>query len=266
MYCRVKDLLPGTTYAYAITQEMRNRITVSAHTSYGWSNPSKPVSFSTLPDIPTSLSPPTFSLQCADMMSKPLPAYYCNCTLSWEAAKDNGSPITSYLVQVNPTNSNFDRQKEVLLASISNSLESRSELKAGERCRVMESEGWILETGDELVTVLLDNQTAFQRVSKDAVELLPFPIQSLVFLRIFSFDLAEKIALHSLAGFVGFLLHQSIHSSSRRTVQRFLGHHSNRRCAFHNSHRFTFIHSFILRVDFEFTPQYRLFVPRSSCK
>ena len=182
MYCRVKDLLPGTTYSYAIDQEIRNRITVSAHTSYGWSNPSKPVSFSTLPDIPTSFSPPTFSLQCADMTSKPLPAYFCNCTLSWEAAKDNGSAITNYLVQVNPTSSNFDQQKEILLHSISNSSESRSELKAGERCRVLESEGWIMETSDELVTVLLDNQMAFQRVPKDAVELLPFPKQSLVLL------------------------------------------------------------------------------------
>lgn len=72
--------------------------------------------------------------------------------------------------------------------------------------------------------------------------------------------------MHSLAGFVGLLLHQSIHSPTLRTVQRFLDHHSNHRRALHNSYRFSFIPSFLFRVDFEFTPQYRLFVPRSSCK
>ena len=188
LYCRVKDLLPGTTYSYGISRFMRCRISVSAHTSYGWSNPSKSVSFSTLPDIPTAVSAPTFSLQCADMMSKQLPAYYCSCTLSWEAAKDNGSPVTNYLIQLNTMNTHFDEQKKTLLpsASASASRESMRELKVGERCKVMESEGWI-ENIDELVTVLLDNQTAFHRVSKDCIELLPFPSQShvLLFLLVF---------------------------------------------------------------------------------
>ena len=237
---------------------MRSSISVLAHTSYGWSNPSKAVLFSTLPDIPTSLSPPTFSLQCADMMSKSLPAYYCNCTLSWEAAKDNGSPITSYLVQVNPANSNFNRQKDILLSSISDSEKPSRELKAGARCRVAESEGWV-ESVDELVTVLLDNQTAFERVSKDSVEVLPFPPQSPVLPKL-AFDVAEKAVLYSFGRRALFLFHQPI-DSFFRSFQRWLDHRSNRRPAFHNSPRLAF---FVPFTPSRFPIYFRIPIIRSA--
>ena len=100
--------------------------------------------------------------------------YYLNCLLTWEPAKDNGSPIKSYLVQVRSDPSGFASQKDRILSQPSSL--SSTEMKVGDRCSAMGHEGWI-ESVDDLVCILLDGQTAFHRLPKESVHTLPFPQQ-----------------------------------------------------------------------------------------
>ena len=87
---RIYDLLPGQPY----------RLCVSCHTDYGWSAYSDPVILTTLPALPVLEQAPTAKVIENSYLSKSIPSFSLGCELQWLPAKENGSAIEKYLVQV----------------------------------------------------------------------------------------------------------------------------------------------------------------------